>query len=94
MARMSKKNDSGMVSPKTMSSVGNHSTMAVSEPGSSRTTAKVVPVGKAAGTPCLTHQQIEQRAREIWQQKGRPVGQDEKIWLEAETQLKKELGIK
>jgi hypothetical protein len=42
----------------------------------------------------ITHQQIEERAKKIWQQKGCPMGQDEKNWLEAEAQLKKELGTK
>ncbi len=41
--------------------------------------------------PLLTHKQIEERAKLIWQQKGCPMGQDEKNWLEAEAQLKKEL---
>jgi hypothetical protein len=41
-----------------------------------------------------THKQIEDRAREIWRKKGCPIGQDEKNWLEAEAQLKKEMGIK
>jgi hypothetical protein len=41
-----------------------------------------------------TRKQIEDRAREIWRRKGCPGGQDEQNWLEAEAQLKKEMGIK
>ena len=33
------------------------------------------------------HQAVEARARELWESYGRPQGQDEKIWLEAERQL-------
>jgi len=94
MARMSKKTEGSMVSPKTASSAGNPSTVALTESGSSRTSGNVVAVGKANTAPSLTHQQIAQRAREIWRQKGCPVGQDEKNWIEAEAQLKRELGIK
>ena len=39
-----------------------------------------------------THAQIAQRAREIWERKGRPQGQDEKNWHEAEEELKREMG--
>ena len=42
----------------------------------------------------LTHQQIAQRAQAIWKAKGCPTGQDEKNWLEAETQLKAEMGVR
>jgi hypothetical protein len=42
----------------------------------------------------LTHDQIAERAKSIWQKKGCPSGQDQKIWHEAEAQLKKEKGIK
>jgi hypothetical protein len=33
------------------------------------------------------HNDIEQRASELWQQYGQPVGRDFEIWLEAEQQL-------
>ena len=49
---------------------------------------------KASGTATLSHQQIEDRAREIWQKKGCPAGHDEENWREAESQLKQELGIR
>jgi hypothetical protein len=39
-----------------------------------------------------THAQIAQRAREIWERHGRPQGQDEKNWREAEGELKREMG--
>jgi len=45
-------------------------------------------------TATLTHDQIAKRAQQIWEKKGRPVGQDERNWLEAEAQLRRELGIK
>jgi len=41
-----------------------------------------------------THDQIAQRAREIWERRGHPQGQDREIWLEAEAQLAKETGGK
>ncbi len=41
----------------------------------------------------LTHTQISERARIIWEKSGRKPGRDEQNWMEAERQLKKELGI-
>jgi hypothetical protein len=40
----------------------------------------------------LTQAQIAERAKAIWQAKGCPAGQDEQNWLEAERQLRAELG--
>jgi hypothetical protein len=34
-----------------------------------------------------THEEITQHAEKIWQDKGRPVGCDDEIWLEAERRL-------
>lgn len=34
-----------------------------------------------------SHDTITQQARELWEQRGRPQGQDVAIWLEAERQL-------
>jgi hypothetical protein len=34
-----------------------------------------------------THADIARRAAEIWENRGRPEGRDEEIWLEAERQL-------
>jgi hypothetical protein len=42
----------------------------------------------------LAHDRIAQRAREIWERRGCPQGQDREIWLEAEAQLTKEAGGK
>ncbi|MDX2185850.1 MAG: DUF2934 domain-containing protein [Opitutaceae bacterium] len=45
----------------------------------------------AAGTPNLRtrplHEEISERARDLWQRYGQPEGRDEEIWLEAERQL-------
>ena len=53
--------------------------------------SKVVPL--KAARPGLTAEQIAERAKAIWIQHGRAPGQDQANWLEAEAQLKKELGI-
>ena len=42
----------------------------------------------------LTHEQIAERAKTIWMNKGCPNNQDEQNWYDAESQLKEELGIK
>ncbi|HEX2855246.1 MAG TPA: DUF2934 domain-containing protein [Opitutaceae bacterium] len=34
-----------------------------------------------------THEQISERAQQLWRQRGNPEGQDNEIWLEAERQL-------
>jgi len=49
--------------------------------------------GGATATATLTaptHAQIAARARIVWEQRGCPQGQDERIWLEAERQLREE----
>jgi hypothetical protein len=56
--------------------------------------APAVSVAGAPGKSRLTHEQIAQRAKAIWQAKGCPTGQDEQNWREAEAQLKAELGIR
>lgn len=38
----------------------------------------------------VNHDQIAAKAYEIWQTKGRPLGQDEQNWREAEAALKQE----
>lgn len=40
-----------------------------------------------------TYEQIAERARNIWQDRGCPTNQDESIWYEAENQLKRELSM-
>jgi hypothetical protein len=60
---------------------------------------QIIPVPSPAGKtvaraiPALTHDQIAERAKRLWQQRGCPQGQDEYIWHEAERQLKRELGM-
>ena len=39
-------------------------------------------------TTSPTEQDIAQRARDLWLERGQPTGQDTQIWLEAERQLK------
>ena len=34
-----------------------------------------------------THEEISQRAREIWEREGRPEGRAKEHWLQAETEL-------
>ncbi len=41
-----------------------------------------------------THDEIAQRARALWQEKGCPEGQSELIWLEAEEMLRGRLQLK
>ena len=40
-----------------------------------------------------THDQIALRAQEIWKRHGCPPGEDKENWLEAEVELKREMGI-
>jgi hypothetical protein len=42
----------------------------------------------------VTHDQIAQRAHEIWLKRGCRPGEDERNWLEAEKQLRAELARK
>ena len=46
---------------------------------------------RAVALPRLSHEQIAIRAKAIWEKKGRPSGQDEKNWLQAEAELRTEL---
>jgi len=47
---------------------------------------------RTGSKPTITHEQIAERARAIWRQRGCPSGDDEKNWYEAEAQLESELG--
>jgi hypothetical protein len=47
--------------------------------------------GTATATAPITHEQIAERARQIWEQHGRPQGEDERNWREAERQLRAEM---
>jgi hypothetical protein len=49
--------------------------------------------GGEASTMTLAHDQIANRARAIWEQRGCPQGQDDRIWREAEDELKREIGV-
>ncbi|OHB74582.1 MAG: hypothetical protein A2Z25_16350 [Planctomycetes bacterium RBG_16_55_9] len=55
---------------------------------------EVVSAGKTRESTTLTYEQIAERAKTIWQKQGCPANEDEKIWLEAENQLKRELGVR
>lgn len=61
--------------------------------GKSRKSASVPKTKASCKTQIPTHEQIAERAKNIWQEHGCAVGQDEKNWFEAETQLKVDLGI-
>jgi hypothetical protein len=39
-----------------------------------------------------TYEQIAERAKKLWRERGCPPNQDEKNWYDAENQLKRELG--
>lgn len=41
----------------------------------------------------ITYQEIAQRAYEIWEREGKPVGKDEEHWLLAEEELRQQ-GLK
>lgn len=36
----------------------------------------------------FTHEQVSERARQIWEAEGRPWGRDEEIWYRAERELR------
>ncbi len=46
---------------------------------------------QAGKSVALTHTQIAERARQIWERRGRPQGQDEKNWRDAEEELRREM---
>ncbi len=49
--------------------------------------ASVRPIGP-------THDQIAQRAQEIWKRHGCPPGEDRENWFEAEAELKREMSVR
>ena len=61
-------------------------------PRKTKTVVKSVkPRGKSSPAEVVqapTLEQIQVRAYEIWLRKGRPLGQDQRNWLEAEAELK------
>ena len=94
MAKMNKGIEDFNFSKKNSSSSGYKPSIEMSKSESVATLTETQTAGKTKVTPLLTHQQIADRARAIWKQKGCPMGQDEKNWLEAEAQLKKEIASK
>jgi hypothetical protein len=38
----------------------------------------------------VDEEKIRQRAHQIWETAGKPIGREDEIWLEAERQLKEE----
>ena len=50
------------------------------------------PEAGESSTVTLAHDQIADRARAIWERRGRPQGEDDRIWREAEDELKRETG--
>lgn len=51
-------------------------------------TAKTATKASVNGHQELTHDEIAQRAHELYVQAGRPAGRDTEFWLEAERQLR------
>ena len=49
--------------------------------------------GAVAGRPGPTHEQVAQRAQEIWKRHGCPPGEDKENWFEAEAELRREMGL-
>jgi hypothetical protein len=93
MAKTSRKNGSSNFSKKMDSALGSEASIETSKPASSQIPVKTIGASKTKTAASITRQQIEERARAIWQKKGCPVGQDDKNWQEAESQLKQELGV-
>src|SRR5689334_19720751 len=52
--------------------------------------ASNVPTPTSPGRTKFLHEEIARRAEQIWEQRNRPSGSDEAIWLEAESQLQAE----
>ena len=88
MAKANKKTGNNNVTKKTTSTYEQGKMTSVG------TLNRPADAGRSNTNHVPTHKQIEDRAREIWHRKGCPSGQDEQNWVEAEAQLKKEMGIK
>jgi hypothetical protein len=93
MTRMNKGFDDVSMSRKVSATGQKTASVEALKPGGLKTSAHIT-TGSKTNTVIVTHQQIEERAKAIWRQKGCPVGQDEKIWCEAEAQLKRELAAR
>ena len=59
--------------------------------GKQTSSSPLVGASMRAGGP--TYEQVAERARAIWEARGCIPGQDERNWLEAEAQLRRELGL-
>ena len=53
-----------------------------------KTSAAQAPSNKDDASQSFSHEQIAERARDIWRRKGQPAGQDEQNWLEAIEELR------
>jgi len=93
MARNNRKSESNPFSRPMSSSSSVGTSSSVMTPKQDKPQTLIKEIGSKSNAN-LTYQQIADRAKKIWQQKGCPSGQDEKNWLEAEAQLKKELAVK
>ncbi len=58
------------------------------KPAEPTTESAAMPEVAMALTHELTHDQIANRAYQIWLAKGRPIGHDQTIWQQAEDELK------
>jgi len=56
-------------------------------------TSSSSPAGASTRGGRPTYEQVAERARAIWQERGCIPGQDERNWLEAEAELRRELGF-
>ena len=61
--------------------------------GKSVAIAEIPSVRQTKKSPILTFEQIAERAKLLWKERGCQPNQDERNWYDAENQLKKELGI-
>ena len=52
--------------------------------------ARNVPTPTERPRRSIPHEEIARRAEKLWHDRNRPAGQDEAIWLEAESQLQSE----
>jgi len=63
------------------------------QPGNKNVKSGTTAAARSGTAATLTHQRIAERAWSIWQNRGCSPGEDERNWLEAETQLRQELGV-
>jgi hypothetical protein len=93
MAKTNRKSGISGVSERMASAEQSKPTAVVSRPGSTQTSARTQ-IGDTSKTAGPTQEQIADRAKQIWRQKGCPAGQDQTNWYEAEAQLKRELAVR